>query len=90
MERFWKTASSYVTMLVLVIAVVWLVGAPESLAGKGGGKGGGSQCCNPALEPGTGSNPFCFEGHTCCADGRWRCNNADASAPCAAGSVCGG
>lgn len=29
-------------------------------------------CCDPALEPGVGGNPFCFAGHTCCADGTWR------------------
>ncbi len=61
--------------------------APVTPAGKGGGpKGGG--CCDPALEPGTNGNPFCFEGHTCCSDGQWRCNNPDATPSCAAGEVC--
>ena len=46
-------------------------------------------CCDPALEPGTGGNPFCFEGHTCCSDGKWRCNNADGTPSCpACGSSC--
>lgn len=58
--------------------------------GNGGGKGkpkpGG--CCDPALEPGANGNPFCFEGHSCCSDGRWRCNNPDATPSCTAGTVC--
>jgi len=58
------------------------------VAGKGGGKPGGDRCCNPDDEPGTNGNPFCFEGHTCCSDGRWSCNNADASPSCDAGEVC--
>ena len=56
--------------------------------GKGGGKGGKTACCDPAAEPGTGGNPFCFEGHTCCSDGQWRCNNADATPSCNPGEVC--
>jgi len=51
---------------------------------------GGSKCCDPALEPGTGGNPLCFEGHTCCANGQWQCNNADGSPSCSAGAVCDG
>jgi hypothetical protein len=47
-----------------------------------------AQCCDPALEPGTNGNPFCFEGHTCCSDGVWRCNNPDATPSCEAGQVC--
>jgi hypothetical protein len=29
-------------------------------------------------------NPVCFEGHTCCGDGTWRCNSATG------GDTCGG
>ena len=47
-----------------------------------------SSCCNPDDEPGVGGNPICFEGHTCCADGQWRCNNADGSPSCPPGEVC--
>ena len=47
---------------------------------------GGSSCCDPAKEPGTGGNPFCFEGHSCCANGQWQCNNPDATPSC---TVCG-
>jgi len=45
------------------------------------------QCCDPADEPGTNGNPFCIEGHTCCADGTWRCNNADGTPSCEATST---
>jgi hypothetical protein len=47
-------------------------------------------CCDPTLEPGTGGNPPCFEGHTCCSDGFWRCNNADGTPGCTVcGTACG-
>ena len=59
--------------------------APFTPARKGGPK---TKCCDPADEPGVGGNPFCFEGHTCCLDGRWRCNNADGSPSCDPGEVC--
>ena len=48
----------------------------------------GPSCCDPAAEPGTGGNPLCFEGHSCCADGTWRCNNPDGTPSCAGGVVC--
>ena len=56
---------------------------------KGGGGGPPSdQCCDPALEPGAGGNPFCFEGHTCCPGG-WQCNNPDGTPACSKpGEVC--
>ncbi len=47
-----------------------------------------SPCCDPALEPGANGNPFCFEGHLCCYDGRWSCNNPDGSPSCKTGEVC--
>lgn len=50
----------------------------------------GPGCCDPSLEPGVGGNPFCFEGHTCCEDGRWACNNPDGSPSCNPGVVCEG
>ena len=54
------------------------------------GVAGGTSCCDPALEPGPNGIPFCFEGHTCCADGQWRCNNSDGSPGCTAcGAACG-
>ena len=56
--------------------------------GKGKPGGGGDACCDPALEPGGGVVPFCFEGHTCCANGNWNCNNPDGSPSCDAGTVC--
>ena len=40
-------------------------------------------CCKPELEPGVGGNPLCFEGHTCCSDGEWRCNNVSGNPTCA-------
>jgi len=48
-------------------------------------------CCDPALEPGVGGNPFCFEGHNCCGDGTWRCNQGDGTDSCGGpfGEVCG-
>ena len=52
--------------------------------------GGSTKCCDPSLEPGVGGNPLCFEGHTCCSDGAWRCNNADATPSCESGAVCSG
>lgn len=47
-------------------------------------------CCDPDLQPGVNGNPFCFEGATCCSDGRWQCNNPDGSPSCSAGTVCSG
>lgn len=48
-------------------------------------------CCDPTREPGVGGNPLCFEGHTCCADGFWRCNNHDGTPSCTGcGTACGG
>jgi len=44
-------------------------------------------CCDPAAQPGVGDNPICFEGASCCADGRWACNAGDGSPTCA---VCRG
>lgn len=61
--------------------------APAEPVGKGG-PNKGPKCCDPAAEPGVGGNPFCFEGHTCCSDGQWRCNNPDATPSCEAGQVC--
>ncbi|MDH3591866.1 MAG: hypothetical protein OER88_08315, partial [Planctomycetota bacterium] len=63
----------------------------EAVQGKGGGKPKpGDACCDPALEPGQNGNPWCFEGHRCCDDGSWGCNNPDGSASCATGDVCDG
>jgi len=49
-------------------------------------------CCDPSQEPGTNGNPFCFEGHTCCGDGTWACNDASGNSSCPAdvgtGEVC--
>ena len=75
---------------LVVLAVVafgsWaLMDSSEALA-KGGPPG--PSCCDPALEPGTGGNPFCFEGHTCCSNGNWQCNNPDGSPSCDPGEVC--
>ena len=33
-------------------------------------------CCDPNDMPGVNGNPACFEGATCCANGRWKCNDA--------------
>jgi len=63
-----------------------LVG-PESLDATA--MGGSTKCCDPALEPGVNGNPLCFEGHTCCANGQWQCNNADGTPSCSGGQVCG-
>jgi hypothetical protein len=50
-----------------------------------------SDCCDPSAEPGTGDNPICFEGATCCADGTWQCNGAMGQSSCEApGAVCSG
>jgi hypothetical protein len=43
---------------------------------------GSSLCCDPATEPGKHGNPFCFEGHRCCADGQWACNEGNGSSTC--------
>ncbi len=48
-----------------------------------------TSCCDPAEEPGTGDNPICFEGATCCSDGIWLCNLGDGTPSCnVLGSVC--
>ena len=39
-------------------------------------------CCLQSEEPGTGGNPFCIEGATCCSDGTWQCNEGDLSSTC--------
>jgi hypothetical protein len=47
------------------------------------------ECCDPRQEPGVGENPICFEGATCCADGRWACNHGDGTPSCEElGRVC--
>jgi hypothetical protein len=48
----------------------------------------GTPCCDPALQPGQGGIPPCFEGASCCADGTWACNNPDGSPSCDLGVVC--
>lgn len=51
---------------------------------------GGTSCCDPAQEPGVGGNPLCFEGHSCCANGQWACNDADGTPSCTVcGTTCG-
>ena len=55
---------------------------------KPGGGPPSGECCDPALEPGVGGNPFCFEGHTCCPGG-WQCNYPDGTPACSKpGEVC--
>lgn len=39
-------------------------------------------CCDPGEKPGVNGNPPCFEGATCCATGKWECNNFDGSPNC--------
>ena len=36
-------------------------------------------CCDAAQEPGVGDNPTCVEGASCCADGKWKCNDGTGS-----------
>ena len=74
--------SLVIAVCVLAVGLVSLVSSPDALAAQK------RRCCNPALEPGTGGNPFCFEGHTCCANGTWQCNNANGSPSCPPGVVC--
>jgi hypothetical protein len=46
-------------------------------------------CCDPGARPGVRDNPICFEGASCCADGRWACNRGDGSSSCdVPGVVC--
>ena len=42
-----------------------------------------AQCgaCDPADEPGTNGNPFCFEGHGCCGT-EWTCGSATGHVSC--------
>ncbi len=47
-------------------------------------------CCDPALEPGGAQVAPCFEGHSCCDDGVWRCHNNNGIPTCATGEVCSG
>ena len=46
-----------------------------------------TDCCDPALEPGTGENPTCVEGTACCADGEWACNIGSGASACE--TLCG-
>ncbi|MCP3997881.1 MAG: hypothetical protein GY722_22900, partial [bacterium] len=48
---------------------------------------GQPQCCDPYEEPGQFGNPICIEGHTCCADGDWRCNDGSGQPTCNSNSV---
>ncbi|MEE9294478.1 MAG: hypothetical protein V3W34_05885 [Phycisphaerae bacterium] len=74
-------------LLALVLSGWAMLASNDAVAG--GGRGGKpAACCDPDAEPGVGGNPFCFEGHSCCSDGQWRCNNADGSPSCAPGAVC--
>jgi hypothetical protein len=88
-----KKLSRLVLLLGVVTAVVVLgfalLAPADAVAGKGGGGGKPpkTSCCNPALEPGVGGNPLCFE-NTCSSDGKWPCNNPDASPSCTPGQVC--
>ena len=55
----------------------------------------GDLCCDPTTKPGSGDNPTCMEGVTCCATGQWACNNGDGSTSCdtvgaECSEVCGG
>jgi hypothetical protein len=48
-----------------------------------------STCCDPANEPGTGGNPVCFEGASCCSNGAWMCNGGAGNSTCIElGEVC--
>ena len=70
-------------------AVVLDLGTADASLPEQAPVAGGTSCCDPALEPGTNGIPFCFEGHTCCADGTWRCNNSDGTPGCTAcGATC--
>lgn len=62
--------------------------APKELAHDMGGETT-PVCCDPAEEPGVGGNPFCIEGHACCADGSWKCNDGGGNPICEKiGEVC--
>ncbi len=90
---FKRVSISVAVLTVLAFGSWALVSTGEaSNANPPDGKGGppGPSCCDPGLEPGVGGNPFCFEGHTCCSDGHWSCNNPDGSPSCAPGEVCVG
>src|SRR5262249_22360547 len=70
----------------VLLAELLTTAPPESDATPAAGS---TKCCDPALEPGVNGNPLCFEGHTCCANGQWQCNNPDGSPSCSGGQVCG-
>jgi hypothetical protein len=81
-----RKALSVMALIAIVLGCWMLVTSSEALAeGKGTAK---TACCDPAHEPGVGDNPFCYEGHTCCSDGQWSCNNPDGSPSCEPGEVC--
>jgi hypothetical protein len=84
-----------ISLVLLSIAAIAVCGwtlkssvasSQGEVAAKGGPPSGG--CCDPDSEPGVGGNPLCFEGHSCCANGNWQCNNPDGSPSCSAGEVC--
>ena len=76
--------SVVLAICVFALGIVALTSSPDALAAPPPKK----KCCDRALEPGRFGNPLCFEGHTCCANGAWQCNNADGSPSCSNGAVC--
>ena len=81
------TLGMWCCVAALGVMASWaLFDSGEAMAGGRGGPP--SACCNPDAEPGVGGNPFCFEGHSCCDNGNWQCNNPDGSPSCAPGEVC--
>jgi len=94
MKKAMRLALPALAVGVIVFCALALIMPDTAVAAKGGkggggGGGGGAACCDPALQPGVGGNPLCFEGATCCSDGNWRCNNPDGSPSCTVGKVCG-
>jgi hypothetical protein len=86
MHRKLSTTLGIVVLAAVVLCCWALVRSSDAVAGSKDAPA--AACCNPAYEPGVGDNPLCYEGHTCCADGQWRCNEPDGSPSCAPGEVC--
>jgi len=66
------------------------ISAPNSAAVRPTSPPKTGPCCDPRKEPGHHGQPLCYEGHYCCADGKWKCGGGLSSAapeptsPCAA------
>lgn len=75
-------------MTPAMLRLIVIAGLASACSSQGDGAATPSpSCCQASEQPGTNGNPICIEGASCCADGRWACNEGDGSPACS-GGVC--